>query len=236
MKDSSVIWMMLLAMLLSGCNSTPDRNSPIKTRDFQVEDIAKSDVDIVSEIQLRYSMEYLQELMTKLYRRNPREWPKGGAESIELAVDRVFGTTRDGLFPELQGKRGSDSISLAFDSAYSGDRVLAFCEGLRSMLLQAHNGKQSFYLTDELDPQKLYNAARNIEIAIWKLSHDRDSDGQLFLISNATEGPVNNLSYERLFGKLIALQDSMARIVAQSSNRKIKTIIQSVASAVFMPI
>ena len=235
MKGFSVIGL-LMACLLSGCNSVPDRNSPVKSRDFQVEDIAKSDVDMVAEIQVSYSLEYLQELMEKLYRRNPREWPKGGAESIERAVDRVFGTTRKGHFPELQGKKGSDSITLAFDAGYSGDRVLAFVEGLRGMILQAHNGKQKFYLTDELNPQKLYNAARNIEIAIWKLSHDRNTDGQLFLVSNATEGPVNNLSYERLFGKLIALQDSMARIVAQSSNRRIKTIIQSVASAVFMPI
>jgi hypothetical protein len=227
--------MLLLVVSLMGCNSAPDRNSPIKTRDFQVEDIAKSDVDMVTEIQLRYSLEYLQELMDKLYRRNPREWPKGGAESLSQAVDRVFGTGRDGVFPELQGKRGSDSIALAFDSYYSGDRVLAFVEGLRGMILQAHNNKQSFYLTDELDPQKLYNAARNIEIAIWKLSHDRDSEGRLFLISNETGSRVNNLSYERLLGKLIAIQDSMARIVAQSSNRRIKTIIQSVASAVFIP-
>ncbi|MCW8880890.1 MAG: hypothetical protein OQK92_01155 [Sedimenticola sp.] len=236
MKGSSVLCLMMVAMLLAGCNSTPDRNSPIKTRQFQMGDIAKSDVDMVAEIQLRYSMEYLKELMEKLYRRNPHEWPKGGAESIALAVDRVFGKNRNGLFPELLGKRGSDSITLAFDPVYNGDRVLAFVEGLRGMILQAHNGKQEFYLTDELDPQKLYNAARNIEIATWKLSHDRDSYGRLFLISNATKGPVSNLSYERLFGKLIALQDSMARIVAQSSNRRIKTIIQSVASAVFMPI
>lgn len=236
MKGSRILLILSLVFMLLGCNSTPRRDSPIKTRDLQVEDIAKSDVDMVTEIQLRYSLEYLRELMDKLYRRNPREWPKGAAESRSQALDRVFGPARDGLFPELQGRRGSDCITLAFDPHYTGDRVLAFVEGLRGMILQAHNDKQSFYLTDELDPQKLYNAARNIEIAIWKLSHDRDSEGRLFLISNETGGQVNNLSYERLLGKLIAVQDSMARIVAQSSKRRIKTIIQSVASAVFIPL
>jgi len=230
-------WMLLiLPLLLIGCGGTPDRNSPIKTRQFQMDDIAKSDVDMVAEIQIRFSMEHLRELMEKLYRRNPREWRKGGAASLEQAVDRVFGIGRTGHFPELQQKRGTDAVMLTFDEDYRGDRVLAFIEGLRGMILAAHNDKQTFYLTDELDPQKLYNAARNIEIATWKLGHTRDSAGRLFLVSNQMVGPVINLSYERLFGKLIALQDGMARIVAQSSNRRIKTIIQSVASAVFMPI
>jgi hypothetical protein len=201
-----------------------------------MDDIARSDVDMVAEIQIRFSMEHLRELMEKLYRRNPREWRKGGAASLEQAVERVFGTARSGRFPELRQQRGSDAIMLTFDERYRGDRVLAFVEGLRGMILAAHNGKQTFYLTDELDPQKLYNAARNIEIAAWKLGHTRDSAGRLFLVSNETAGPVINLSYERLLGKLIALQDGMARIVAQSGNRRIKTIIQSLASAVFMPI
>jgi len=228
--------LLLCLLLLTGCVGTPERESPIRTRGFQVDDIARSDVDMVAEIEVRQSLEYLQELMGKLYLRNPREWPKGGAGSLQAAVERVFGIARNGRFPELAGKQGSDAIMLAFDEAYAGDRVLAFVEGLRSMLLAAHNGKQDFYLTDELDPQKLYNAARNIEIAAWKLSHARDGRGVLFLVSNETDGPLKNLSYERLFGKLIALQDNMARVVAQGSNRRIKTIIQSVASAVFMPI
>ncbi|WP_428604157.1 hypothetical protein [Sedimenticola sp.] len=227
---------LLLLLLLAGCNTTSQHDSPVKTRQFQMGDIAKSDVDMVAEIQIQFSMEHLRELMEKLYRRNPREWRKGGAATLEQALARVFGTARTGHFPELQGKKGTDAIMLTFDERYRGDRVLAFVEGLRGMLLAAHNGKQVFYFTDELDPQKLYNAARNIEIATWKLGHTRDSEGRLFLISNETAGPVINLSYERLFGKLIALQDGMARIVAQSSNRRIKTIIQSVASAVFLPI
>ena len=57
-------------------------------------------------------------------------------------------------------------MRLAFEESYEGDRVLALIEGLRGMVLDAYNGQQEFYLLDELDPQKLYNAARNIEIAV----------------------------------------------------------------------
>ena len=46
------------------------------------------------------------------------------------------------------------------------------------MIIAAHNGKQSFYFMDELDPQKLYHAARNIEIAAWRLSNSRDEAGK----------------------------------------------------------
>jgi hypothetical protein len=127
-------------------------------------------------------------------------------------------------------------MRLAFDENYHGDRVLALMEGLRGMLLDSYNGKREFFLMDELDPQKLYNAARNIEIAAWKLNNDRNAEGELFLIANELAGPVQNLSFERLLGKMIAVQDSTARFVAQSTNRKIKNVIQSIASMVFIPI
>ncbi len=231
-----VLVTLLLWFTASGCTPTATRQSTVKARPFDVEQLVKSDADLIMEIQINYSMEYLKLLMEKLYRRNPKEWRKGGSRSLTDAVSRVFGPRRPAVFPELQGNRSISSMRLAFDEQYRGDRVLALVEGLRGMILDSYNGKRVLYILDELDPQKLYLGARNIEIAIWKLTHDRDSQGQLFLISNETSGPIRNLSFERLFGKLIALQDSSARIVAESTNRRIKNVIQSVAQAVFFPI
>ncbi len=222
--------------LLAGCTLPTHSGSKFSNRQFQIQDLAKSDVDLVLEMQLNYSMEYLKELMVKLYKRNPKELRKGGWVSRERALKEVFGIGRSREFPMLQGKRSVDAMRLAFDDNYYGDRVLALMEGLRGMLLDSYNGKREFFLLDELDPQKLYNAARNIEIAAWKLNHDRDSQGQLFLIGNETGGAVQNLSFERLLGKMIAVQDSTARFVSQSTNRRIKNVIQSIASAVFIPI
>jgi len=104
------------------------------------------------------------------------------------------------------------------------------------MVLDSYNGQQEFYLMDELDPQKMHNAARNVEIAVWKLSNDKNTKGQLYLLSNEMSDAATNLSFERLFGKIIALQDSMAVIVSDATNRHIKNVIQSAASAVFMGI
>ena len=52
------------------------------------------------------------------------------------------------------------------------------------MVFISYNGKTELYLTDVLDPQKLYNSARNIEIAAWKLAHAHDARGEPLLLSN----------------------------------------------------
>ena len=63
--------------------------------------------------------------------------------------------------------------------------------------------------------------------------------GKLFLISNSLpDDKIRNLSYERLFGKLIATQDNMAIILA---NKKDKEAIKNDNSEIwqqlcFLPI
>ncbi len=225
-----------LLMPLLGCSGNGARESLLEPRPFQLKDLAKSDIDLVAETHLRQTLALLERLMGKLYRRNPQELRKRGLDDIEQAVKQLFGPDRQPALSELRGRRAIESMRQAFRETYAGDRVLALVAGLRGMVLDAYNGQQEFYLPDELDPQKLYNAARNIEIAVWKLSNDRDAEGRLYLLTNELTGAVPNLSFERLFGKVIALQDSMAVLVADATNRRIKNVIQSAASAVFLGI
>jgi hypothetical protein len=89
---------------------------------------------------------------------------------------------------------------------------------------------------DDLDPQGLYNAARNIEIAVWKLSNARDARGDLYLLSNEGAGTVQNLSFEREFGKMIGSLDILSKIAADKTNRTVVKVIQSLATSVFLPI
>lgn len=222
----------LLILSAVGCQTNNSKNAAIDSKPFQLKNIAKSDVDLVTETHLQLTLAQLKIMMEKLYWRNPQELRKRRVVNIETAVEKVFGPNRQALFPELKGKRSIDSMRLAFQNSYRGDRVLALVEGLRGMVLDSYNGQHEFYLADELDPQKMYNAARNIEIAVWKLSNDKDAEGRLYLLSNAE----SDLSFERLFGKIIVLQDSMAAIVSDATNRRIKNVIQSAASAVFMGI
>jgi len=174
--------------------------------------------------------------MEKLYRRNPREWRKGNFPSMEAAVARAFDPRVQFSFRELDNRRGSEAISLALAADYQGDRVFAFGIGIASMVFISYNEKTQFYLIDSLDPQKLYNSARNIEIAAWKLANARNARGERLILSNEASSDVANLSFEREFGKMIAYQDVMAVVAAQRTNRVIRRVVQTLATAVFLPL
>lgn len=227
--------LLALLLLLGGCQSRPTQEDPVRARAFEFGNLAKADVDMVAEINVQHSMGYLRDLARKLYVRNPNQLRISGFASREAALDVLFAPGAGARFAGLQKQRSSDAIALAFDDRYQGDRVAAFVHGMRTMLLDGYGGKHRFYLPDLLDPQKLHYLARNFEIAFWKLGHDRNGQGEFYLLSNSLEG-TGDLSFERIAGKLIGLQDHMAQVVADSSNRQIKNVIQSVASAVFFPI
>ena len=227
---------LIVVFSIAACTRQPARNDAPKSYSFDIKSIAKSDIDSVLEIHVREMRQYLGNLMVKLYRRNPRELKKSAHPDIKQNIDRLFNQVHNWQFGELNNKKGIDAIYLTFDEGYKGDRVFAFIAGLTSMVMSSYGQKKHFYILDTVDPQKLYNSARNIEIAIWKLEHTLDSNGEPFLYSNSLPGEPSNLSYERLFGKLIATQDNIAIIMADKTNRGIKKVIQQLATAVFLPI
>jgi hypothetical protein len=198
--------------------------------------LAKTDIDRVAEAQQREIFINLKLLTEKLYRRNPRELKKSGQPSLAAGVSRIFEGRHDWKFVELRGARDTHAIQLAFRDDYHDDRVLAFAAGVASMIQTAFNNKTEFFILDDLDAQALYNAARNVEIAVWKLSTSRTGQGQLFLLSNEAAGSIQNLSYEREFGKIIGNLDVLSKIVADKNNRTIVRVVQSLATAVFLPI
>ncbi len=205
-------------------------------RDYSLSALAKSDVDMISELTQREVLSSLRLLAIKLYRRNPQEYRKAGLDSPESAAERIF---RDvdkgprGPFAFVDWKAG---LAQAFEPAYAGDRVHLLMQSLTAMILAAYEYNTEFYLTDGLDAQKLYNSARNLEVAVWKLSNARHPDGRPVLLTNSMDGEVQNLSFEREFGKLIARQDLLALIVEDRSRRTINRIMQNVAAFVFLPI
>ncbi|MCB1735998.1 MAG: hypothetical protein H6981_14415 [Gammaproteobacteria bacterium] len=204
---------------------------------FAVRNLAKSDTDMVSELHLNATLSDLRTLMIKLYKRNPYELYKTGASDPERRAADIFNDYEFAELVGLGGARDIEAIQLAFDPEFIGDRVLALVGGMADMIMASYNHQHEFYVIDSLDPQKLYDAARNIEIAVWRLSNTYDEDGHLFLLSNSgIDDDVANLSYERLFGKLIGRQDMIARIVADKSDRTIKSVVQTLASALFIPI
>ncbi len=225
---------LVIVLFLSGCAASPEDGPSRKS--FDVKSFVKTDIDTVLEFHVDNMRSMLRNLMVKLYKRNPREMAKSEYDTIDANLERLFSRTEDFSFPGLRDRQGAEAVYLALDEDYTGDRVFAFVAGLTGMVMAAYEYQTEFYMFDTVDPQKLYNSARNIEIAVWKIEHDRNKDGQRFLPTNSRSDEVRNLSYERLFGKLIATQDNIALIMADKQNRIIRKAVQNMATAVFLPI
>ena len=230
-----LVAMLLVApILLSGCLSPIEKGKDDKI-DFEMENLGKSDVDMVMDRAMETNAHDLKRLMTKLYKRNPREWKKTGV-APEKRIAQVFDGQYQWRFDELEKRRDIAALRLAFDPGYAGDRVFALVAGIVSMLYVAYGNRSEFFLLDKVDPQNLYHAARNIEVVVWRLNTERDQRGAPMLLTNSLPGEPRNLSYERLFGKLIARQDLVARVVSDKGQRAIRAVVHSLASAVFLPL
>lgn len=226
----------LLAVLMAACASpgtAPSTSSA--SAEFTLGSLAKTTTDRFAEAHQRAVFSSLRRITEKLYRRNPRELRKSGQPSVEAALRQIYDSPHQWRLAALDNKRDVEALSLAFRPDYTGDRVLALSVGLASMVQTSFNDKVEFFITDELDPQRLFNAARNVEIAAWKLNNDRDVDGNLILLSNDA-GPPRNLSFEREFGRVIGQLDVLAQVMAERSQRVIVSAAQSMATAVFLPI
>ncbi len=203
---------------------------------FSPAQLAKTDIDRVAEAHRREIFAGLKLLAEKLYRRNPREWRRGGWSSGDAAVARLFDEAAAWHFTELSGKSGVEALQLSLREDFRGDRVFALIAGLGGMVHAAFNEKTEFFMTDELDAQKLYNAARNVEIADWKLSQSRDAKNEPILLSNEMNAGAANLSFEREFGKIIGSLDVLAAVIAEKGERTLVKLLQSIATAMFLPV
>ncbi|WP_426415728.1 hypothetical protein [Aestuariirhabdus sp. LZHN29] len=216
----------ILVLLLGGC--TADQQ-------FRPENLAKRDLDFVADAHINQVDQHLQLLMRKLYLRNPRELRKTPGANIQSRIDLIFSLPPPLIFDELGGRQSIDAMLLAMGSEFRGDRVFALMVGLTGMLHRAYDNKAEFFVLDALDAQKLYDSARNIEVLAWRLKTRTDAAGTPLILTNSLSSQDPNLSFERLYGKLIALQDNLALIVSQRNQRTINMLVHGLASS-FLPI
>lgn len=238
-RTPALLACLLSAALLAGCGgqAIQRKDGSSSARSFSVRDLAKGDVDNVIEIHQQEVIAALKTLTLKLYRRNPAEWRKSGFASADAATAALFKPLEHWQL-EPQKNQPWESILLdPWRADFAGDRVRALMNGLLTMHMAAFNHQTEFYLLTEVDAQKLYNAARNTEAVVWKLSNARNAQGEPILLSNGVDANgVANLSFEREFGKLIGIQDTLARIVEDKGTRAIRFGVVNLASMIFLPI
>lgn len=225
-KNLVVGFALIWGLLLTGCQ---------KGTDFHIKDLAKTNINSVSEIHKAQANELLKELTQKLYKKNPAELKKIPNQTIESRLDQIFMCPISKRYEELEYKESTDAILLGFEPSYKGDRIFALMFGLYTMIHKSYNSKCELFMLDFLNEQSLYNSARNIEIMVWRLKTRKKENGHPLILTNSFDGDVKNLSYERLFGKLISLQDTMALIVSKRSGRLIKESVLFAGMA-FLPI
>jgi len=193
-------------------------------------------MDVVGDVHLNQAVSLLKTLTEKLYLMNSRSLKRTPGATIEKRISQIFQCPPPPFLGGQEISGWSDMILLGFDADYAGDRVYAVMLGLYTMIHESYAFNCELFIMDFLNPQDLYNSARNIETLVWRLSNKTDEAGNLFLETNQCGGPVQNLSFERLFGKLIALQDTMASLEASRNSRMITRTVHQAASMVFLPV
>jgi len=225
-KAILLIVLSTVLLILPACGARP----------YAFKNVAKSDIDLVADAHFAEVDELLRTLTIKLYKRNPGELVKAPGATIKRRLLQLFESSPLPLFAELDRRTSIAAIDLCFDADFLGDRVFALVAGLRGMMLEAYNNRSEQFFYDSLDGQRLYLSARNVEIVVWRLSNRVDKSGKYFLLTNSLPGEEANLSFERLFGKIIALQDMMARITADRGKRTITKVVHGIASAALFPV
>jgi len=226
-------------LVLAACSSQTiqHKDGTTSARSFSITSLAKGDIDAVSEISQQQAISSLKSLTEKLYRRNPAEWRKSNSIGADQAVNEIFEPLDHWYLSPQQNLDWKTSIFTAFREDYSGDRVKSLMQGLLTMTMASYDNKVELYLLDSLDAQKLYNTARNFEVVAWKLSSARNARGQPILLTNGMDNNgVANLSFEREFGKIIATQDIIARVIEDKTNRAIRAGVFDAASFILLPI
>jgi hypothetical protein len=228
--------LLLLLVVLAGMACTTQMGKDGRTSTaVDAKYLFKTEVDRIADSNRSEVTNGLLLIADKLYRRNPKEWKKAGVASREAAVDRLRQRNARN-WPEFNGLREGQVAALAFTESYAGDRVAALVFGLLTMVDAAFEHKDEFYILDSLNEARLYNCARNMDIAVWKLGHDRSAAGDLFLMSNELDPSNRNLSFEREFGRVMGLLDFMARIVADRNGRSFSRLTQTVVGTLFLPV
>ena len=161
--------LLLACAALASCSSAPTPRGAVQGAEFSSGELLQSEGNRITQNAMTANHRSLMLLADKLYRRNPAEWRKSAATRETALAQLELALLSAQLWAPLAGQRDVAALSPDF----AGDRVAAFIVACADTIVTAHGGKREFYYLDGVDPQHLYNAARNMEIALWVLNTRR---------------------------------------------------------------
>ena len=226
---------LILSLFLIGCNSSLERKDSTQYDKGSFSQLTKTDFDRMADYEIKENTESLRILALKFYKKNPAELRKTTSDSPDVAVNWLFTSQHDWKFKEINDAQGIQALDQVFDESFKGDRVLSLITGLYTMLITAHDNQKEFDMFDSLDPQLIYNAARNVEVIVWRLSTKRKKNGKLFLVTNEINDDSQNLSFEREFGKIIGRTDYFAYVLSEKKERYITRAVQGTTLNILLP-
>lgn len=230
-QPSLLVCSILLA--LSACTGP----SLERTESMSADQIVQTDINRVITLAMRDNLDSLVVLAAKLYKRNPRYLRIAGFSNVDAAIAQLTPMVKSGAIPPaLNGLHDIEILSVALDPNYPGDRVAAFILGLANMIITAHGGETRFYISNMIEAQNIFNAARNVEIAAWLLASRKDKDNKLLLLSNAMSAKAINLSFERELGAIIGRLDLVAAMQDENLRRVGINYLQGLLFFNFLPV
>lgn len=199
-------------------------------------ELLQTDANRVTTIAMRNNLHSLYNLLEKLYKRNPREWRKTST-SLENARKLVFDIIEnDQSFPCLNSKKSIDALYISMNPDFAGDRAGAFIYGLATMIIIAHGDHTKFYISDVVDAQYVYNAARNVEIAQWVLMQRKDINNKPLLFSNEISSTGYNLTFAIELAKISARLDLVSEMLDERFRRVGTNYVHNLLFLTFLPV
>ena len=226
---------LILSLFVIGCNSSLERTYSTQYDTGSFNQLTKTDFDRMADYEIKENTESLRILALKFYKKNPAELRKTTSDSPEVTVNWLFTNQHNWKFKEINDAQGIQALDQVLDESFEGDRVLSLITGLYTMLITAHDNQKEFDMFDSLDPQLIYNAARNVEVIVWRLSSKRKKNGELFLVTNEINDDSQNLSFEREFGKIIGRTDYFAYVLSEKKERYITRAVQGTTLNILLP-
>ena len=194
--------------------------------------LAKTNIDMVSDIHILALRTHMQELSLALYKNNVNQLGKVPNLSLENRISQIIDHSTDIHYREADYLQSTEAIELAFAPDYRGDRVFVLLLGINSMLKYSYNNLEELFMFDDLDPQRLYDSARNLERVAWRLRNEI-AQGRTLI---ALEPTGERSSIEDTLIRMASIQDMMAEIIASKTQRMVSTAVQNTATTMLIPI